>query len=322
MGETCPHLPTINVLDGGLGTTLADDYDCVYNDSTPLWSSQLLLTSPETLLKVHTAFAAAGADVILTATYQASYEGFERCGVTAEDAEKAMRSGVSLARKACEDGIMQGREEKSGRVALSLGAYGATMVPSQEYSGWYDVDHLSAVQLRDWHKRRLDVFEGYEECWNEVDYVAFETVPVREEIMAVRDVMGKVAKGRERDFWISCVFPRESDCLPDGSSVSEVMNAMLRRTEGARTPMGVGINCTKVGKVERLIEEFESAAGELVREGEADEWPSLVVYPDGTKGEVYDTTTKDWEVTGDERKALVSYPSPICLCKHGAHCGI
>jgi homocysteine S-methyltransferase len=61
---------------------------------------------------------------------------------------------------------------------------------------------------------------------------------------------------------------------------------MLGKREGARRPMGVGINCTRVGKVEGLIEEFGSAIRELDGIGEVTEWPSLVVYPDGTMGEV------------------------------------
>ena len=306
LGEEPSTLPAIQLLDGGLGTTLTDNYGVIFNDTTPLWSSQLLLTSPETLLLAQTSFAAAGADVILTATYQASLEGFTRCGIAVEDAEEAMRWAVRLVRKAFENG-MQGRGDRKGKVALSLGAYGATMVPSQEYSGMYDAEHSSVVQLRDWHKRRLEVFEGVEESWKEVDLVAFETLPVREEVLAVRDVMAGLGKGRERDFWIACVFPGEGNVLPDGSEVGEVVRAMLGRREGAGRPMGVGINCTKVGKVEELVEAFESAIGKLVKEGEVDEWPSLVVYPDGTRGEVYNTTTKEWEKVGEESKESVSY---------------
>jgi homocysteine S-methyltransferase len=126
--------------------------------------------------------------------------------------------------------------------------------------------------------------------------------------------MGGVWKWGERkelgrnDFWISCVFPGEENCLPDGSSVKEVVKAMLgdRKSMEWGTPMGVGINCTKVGKVEGLISEFEREVGELVEKREIEEWPSLVVYPDGTDGEVYNTTTKVWEKIGESGKDAVS----------------
>lgn len=298
------HKPcSIHLLDGGLGTTLADHFSISFDDTTPLWSSQLLLTSPSTLLSAQTAFANAGADVILTATYQASFEGFAASGVHDEDeAGKAMRSAVSLARQAFQSADKGGnRDGKKAKVALSLGAYGATMVPSQEYSGKYDAEHVTVQQLAAWHRKRIGVFfEGEEggNCWGEVDFVAFETVPRIEEVWAVREVMSDVnlVVGREgkRGFWISCVFPRQGNLLPDGSSVQDVVKAMLGR-EGGAVPMGIGINCTKIGKVEGLVLDFEGAIEEIVGSGEVAEWPSLAIYPDGTNGEVYNTVTKEWE---------------------------
>src|ERR1700760_2588442 len=83
MTSTKP-LPPIHLLDGGLGTTLADKHGCIFNETTPLWSSQLLLTSPATLLSAQTDFADAGADIILSATYQASFAGFAKSGVVDE----------------------------------------------------------------------------------------------------------------------------------------------------------------------------------------------------------------------------------------------
>jgi len=82
---------------------------------------------------------------------------------------------------------------------------------------------------------------------------------------------------------------------------------MLGEGKGAR-PMGVGINCTRVGKVEGLVVEFEREIGEMMERGEMEEkWPSLVLYPDGTRGEVYNTTTKEWMKTGDSKESLVSF---------------
>ena len=38
---------------------------------------------------------------------------------------------------------------------------------------------------------------------------------------------------------------------------------------------------------------------------EVDAWPHLVLYPDGTKGEVHNTAPKEWEVT-ERREVLGS----------------
>ncbi|KIM94653.1 hypothetical protein OIDMADRAFT_21362 [Oidiodendron maius Zn] len=110
--------------------------------------------------------------------------------------------------------------------------------------------------------------------------------------------MGAVAKevrGSEKKFWISCVFPGEGNVLPDGSSVEKVVRAMLEKKDGAAIPNGVGINCTRVEKLEGLIVEFEKAVRRMVDSSEIDQWPDLVLYPDATDGEVYNTLTKEWE---------------------------
>ncbi|PBP22896.1 homocysteine S-methyltransferase [Diplocarpon rosae] len=295
-------MPTpILLLDGGLGTTLAYQHGCIFSESTPLWSSHLLLSDPDSaLLKTQTAFADAGADVILSATYQASYEGFARTGdgVGEREAGRLMRRSVKIARASFKQ-----KESDKGTVALSLGAYGATMVPSQEYSGKYDESHLSVEALRAWHVKRLQAFvpvpagrsdslEEEEEkirVWGDIGYVAFETVPLLQEIEAVRAAM----TGMKREFWVSCVFPGEENKLPDGSCIRDVVRAMLERQKGLAVPWGIGVNCTKVGKVEGLILEFEKEVQLLISGREA-EWPSLVIYPDGTDGEIYNTVTKEW----------------------------
>jgi len=292
-----PIQTPIHLLDGGLGTLLVDKYNCEFNDSTPLWSSQLLITSPSTLLQAQTGFANAGADVILTATYQASHEGVLASGVESGKEGTVLRSAVKIARDAFDE---SGRK---GTVALGLGAYGATMVPSQEYSGRYDGDHVTAVQLRDWHFRRIAEFlpAAGEKSWGNVDFVAFETLPLVVEIRGVRMAMGKAnevlarEKEERKGFWIACVFPGEGNRLPDGSSVEEVVRAMLEPRDGEAVPMGIGINCTRVGKLKGLVREFEDAMVKMSENGEVQEAPALVVYPDGTMGEVYNTTTKVWE---------------------------
>ena len=86
-------LPPLTLLDGGLGTTLADKFSITFDDSTPLWSSQLLLTDEgrEILLRAQKDFVRNGADVLLSCSYQASFEGFARCNISEKDASKHMR---------------------------------------------------------------------------------------------------------------------------------------------------------------------------------------------------------------------------------------
>ena len=270
----------ILLLDGGLGTTLEDEHGVKFSTATPLWSSHLLVENVGTLETVQRDFADAGADIILTATYQASFEVFKNTKVRGQDgiegvqATTYMLSAIRIARDA-----FNGRP---GLVALSLGAYGATMIPSTEYSGKYG--NMTEQGLYDFHCDRLSSFVDGPE-WKEIDLVAFETLPRVDEVRAARRLMQEV---HGKPYWISCVFPSEDEKLPDGTSVEELIKSLL---EGERPPYGVGINCTKVQKITGLIESFEKAA-----QANNLELPRLVIYPDGAGGKLYDTTTQ--KITG------------------------
>ncbi|QSZ30307.1 hypothetical protein DSL72_004829 [Monilinia vaccinii-corymbosi] len=302
----------IHLLDGGLGTTLGDSHRVQFTQKEPLWSSQLLIPThphgPKTLLATQQSFVDAGADILLTATYQTSYEGFGGSGY-AVHSHSSSSSGNEDGDKEVVDGIMRSaidiaynafstQKDSNGKIALSLGAYGAIMTPGQEYTGKYDDEHKSSLQLSSWHHERISVFSRDPKCWERIDYVAFETIPLLEEIEGVRKSMGEVERlNGKKPFWVACVFPGEGYCLPDGSSVQQAVQAMLCKKDGSPVPFGIGLNCTKVGKVEALIKDFEHSVNALVESKEISEWPSLVVYPDGTtKGEVYNTSTKVWEI--------------------------
>ncbi len=268
----------ILLLDGGLGTTLEDEHGVQFSSKTSLWSSHLLIENVDTLKKVQGDFADAGADIILTATYQASFHGFKntrvggRSGVGEYEARRYMQSAVSIAR-----GAFSGRP---GVVALSLGAYGATMVPSTEYSGEYG--SMSEHDLYAFHRRRLSCFVD-DPVWGDINLVAVETLPRLDEVRVARRLMQEV---KNRSYWISCVFPNDDETLPDGTLVEDLVKTML---QGEKPPYAIGINCTKVNKLPSLIRSFETAALEQDLN-----LPRLIIYPDGAGKKVYDTTSQQW----------------------------
>jgi homocysteine S-methyltransferase len=299
-----PHLDRrkpVLILDGGLGTTLEDEYQVAFSSTdTPTWSSHLLVSAPETLATIHKSFVEAGADVILTATYQASFEGFSATrrhdgvsratGVGSHysqaQAKDIMQSAVPLARSAF--------GTKQGLVALSLGAYGATRIPSTEYTGKYPLHMELPFALELWHTERMMAFEAHQKTWDNIDLVAFETLPLLNEIESVRGAMRRLS--RPKPFWISCVFPNDDEKLPDGSEVKSVVRAMLGRipfpatsTASSPIPTGIGMNCTKVQKLRSLINCFEDAAASMNTQ-----LPHLVIYPDGADNLTYDTTSQKW----------------------------
>ncbi|KAJ4418883.1 AdoMet-homocysteine methyltransferase [Neurospora sp. IMI 360204] len=295
----------VQILDGGLGTTLEDLHDITFSFETPLWSSHLLVSGEEDkLLDCHEAFKKAGANIISTATYQTSIHGFAatkvECssnqvdGIDKEGIPRFLNRAVVLAANAA------GRE---GHVALSLGPYGATMIPSTEYSAKYDPEHQDVQSLEKWHKERLHLFKDVDT--KQVNYIAFETVPRLDEIVAIRNLLSadKIPTSlRERPVWISSLYPNDDEKLPDGSTVEEVVKAVLTHKEGLETPWGIGINCTKVEKLDSLVKRYEDAIQTCIDNREPMDWPSLVLYPDGANGEVYNTATKTWELPPGQKQ--------------------
>ncbi|KAL2823458.1 Homocysteine S-methyltransferase [Aspergillus cavernicola] len=291
----------ILLLDGGLGTTLeSPPFNVTFTSSTPLWSSHLLTSSPTTLQAAHDAFYCAGADILLTATYQSSTEGYTQTNAshTLEDAARYMRSAIPLARSVISP-------SRPCRVALSLGPYGATMTPvAAEYTGIYPAVMDREDALREWHARRLRVFVEDSESWDGVDYVAVETVRRPDEVRAVRGAMSDVLHGQDdKPWWICGVFPAEK---VDEEDVRQWVDAAVGEQGGLPRPWGLGLNCTRIDHVARIVSIMQDELHRLLHkaDGFVDEWasvsgkPWLVVYPDGTKGEKYDPTTKTWITSG------------------------
>jgi homocysteine S-methyltransferase len=85
------------VLDGGLATELeakgADLHD-------PLWSAKALLETPDMLEQVNYEYLCAGADIATSASYQATIPGLMSKGLTAPQAEAAIRKSVEISRHA------------------------------------------------------------------------------------------------------------------------------------------------------------------------------------------------------------------------------
>ena len=76
------------ILDGALATEL-ERRGANLNDA--LWSARILLEDPDLIRQVHFDYLVAGADVITTASYQATFEGFARRGLAREQAAELMR---------------------------------------------------------------------------------------------------------------------------------------------------------------------------------------------------------------------------------------
>lgn len=253
------------VLDGGLATELeARGYDL----RSALWSARLLRDDPAAIVAVHTAFAAAGARVATTASYQATAEGFAAAGLGAAEARRLIASSVALAREG-QDSVPGG-----GWVAGSVGPYGAMLADGSEYSGAY-ADALGVTRLRDFHRPRMEVLAEAG-----ADVIACETVPAAAEAEALIDL----AEELRIPIWLSLTTARDGDGVVRtrrGEPAAEV----YALAAGVDPVIAVGANCID-----------PSSAPAAVRAAARSGKP-VVIYPNS--GEGWDPTARRW--TGSPR---------------------
>ena len=82
------------ILDGALATEL-EVRGADLNH--PLWSAKILTENPLLIKQVNLDYLHAGANIITTASYQASFMGFEKQGYSREEAIRLMQLSVEIA---------------------------------------------------------------------------------------------------------------------------------------------------------------------------------------------------------------------------------
>jgi len=247
---TMPGGPLI--LDGGLSTQLQRMGHDVQGD---LWTARLLADDPSSIASAHRAFVDAGADVVITASYQVSRQGFVAAGRTPKDADNALRDSVTAAREATLG--------TAALVAASVGPYGAVLHDGSEYRGRYGLSHK---ELRDFHRERLDILVAAEP-----DLLAIETIPDIDEAAALADVLGDF---RHLPVWMT--FSAVDDAhVCAGQPIEEAVAAVAHEVSA------VGINCTDASLITGLLQRMRSVTD-----------APFVVYPNG--GGVWNAETGQW----------------------------
>lgn len=222
------HLGTL-VLDGAMGTELERRGTDLRD---PLWSAKVLLESPELIREVHAAYFAAGADVAISASYQASFEGFAARGIGHGDAEGLFRRSVSIARDAA------ATAGGPRLVAASVGPYGAFLGNGAEYTGDYDRDEDGLLAF---HVPRLEALAAAEP-----DLFAIETIPSIVETSALVRALERVP-GIPAWMSFSC---RDGALLCDGTPFDRAIDL----AGSSSAVVAVGVNCTSPLHVRSLID--------------------------------------------------------------------
>lgn len=261
----------VMILDGALATEL-EARGCDLHDH--LWSAKVLLEAPELIKQVHADYFAAGADCATTASYQATFEGFARRGLSHGQAAELMRLAVRLAAEA-RDEFWANLASRAGRprplIAASIGSYGAFLANGEEYSGDYG---LSEDELVAFHRPRMAVLAG-----SEADILACETVPCLIEARALARLLAE--EFPERSAWIS-FSARDAAHTCHGEPLAECAAALDQYPQVA----AIGINCTAPRHVGGLIAAIRSATAK-----------PIVVYPNS--GETYVAGAGDWTGPGE-----------------------
>ncbi|MDT0266249.1 homocysteine S-methyltransferase [Streptomyces sp. DSM 44915] len=242
------------LLDGGLSNQLLAQGAEL---SGELWTARLLADDPERLVAAHTAYLAAGARVLLTASYQASFAGFGRRGVGRRAAARLFGDSVRLARTAA------GRAGRPALVAASVGPYGAPLANGAEYRGDYG---LTGAELARFHAPRVAALLAAGP-----DLLALETVPDTREAAALLDVV----RGQGTPVWLS--YTVAGGRTRAGQPLAEAF--ALAADEPS--VVAVGVNCCRPEEVEEAVALAVAVTGR-----------PAVAYPNA--GERWDPVAGDW----------------------------
>ena len=289
----------VRVLDGGMASEL--EYQGANIDG-PLWSAHVLEDAPEKVIAVHRAYINAGADCILTASYQVSRMGYAEVGLSTERADAALLKSVALARAAADE-----FPRRRIVVAASLGPYGAALHNGAEYHGNYGIGFSELVAF---HRERIQVLAAassapyvalkghdfsraengpqnsgalasggsFRKLNQRPDLFAFETLPSLEEALAIGEALS-AWPALAAWFSFTC---KDGRHVAHGELLSECASAVAKFPQ----TVAVGVNCTQPALIPALIGELRAGSAQ-----------PIVVYPNS--GEGWDAENRCWTGKGD-----------------------
>ncbi|KAG8092932.1 hypothetical protein GUJ93_ZPchr0012g21792 [Zizania palustris] len=197
------------------------------------------------IVQVHLDYLEAGANIIITASYQATIQGFESKGFSKERSEDLLEKSVEIACEAREMFLKEHSDQSTPMqhpilVAASVGSYGAYLADGSEYSG--DYGEAGTLEfLKDFHRRRLEVLAEAGP-----DLIAFETIPNKLEAQAYVELLEEC--NINIPAWFS-FNSKDGVHVVSGDSLIECATI----ANGCAKVGAVGINCTPPRFIHGLI---------------------------------------------------------------------
>ncbi len=305
-------MSSCRVLDGGLATEL--EQRGVQLDG-PLWSARALRDDPAAIVAVHRDYLEAGADCLLTASYQASTLGYAEAfareeniagfeaGAWAEPepweaggdaspeaavefssqariftmARAATRAALTTSVRLASEARAEYREAGNTRPVLIAVSLGPYGAALHNGAEFHGNYSVSFTELVDFHRERLEVLAPRGELQG-ADLLAFETVPSLEE---GRAIVAALARFPTVAAWVSFSC-RDAEHVSHGEPL-QLCAAMLDPVDQV---VAVGINCTPPVLITPLLRKLCAATRK-----------PAIVYPNS--GEGWDAVRRCWTGTAD-----------------------
>ncbi|MFD8789656.1 homocysteine S-methyltransferase [Streptomyces vinaceus] len=242
------------LLDGGLSNQLADQ-GCDLTGG--LWSGRVLAERPDQVEAAHRAYARAGAEVLITASYQVGYEAFAAHGHDRAETTALLHRSVALAARAA------GAAGHEVWVAASVGPYGAVLADGSEYRGRYG---LGVRELAAFHRPRIEALLAAG-----ADVLALETVPDAEEAEALLGVLAGTGAAAWLSYTVAGARTRAGQPLTEAFALAAEAPEVI----------AVGVNCCDPADVLPALEAAASVTSK-----------PLVAYPND--GSVWEASTATW----------------------------
>ncbi|MGV3030221.1 homocysteine S-methyltransferase [Streptococcus suis] len=268
------------ILHGALGTELEFRG---YDVSGKLWSAKYLFENPQLIKDIHKDYIRAGADLVTTSTYQATFEGLAEAGLSQIEAEELFRLTVDLAKEAREEVWMELSEtEKTNRtyplISGDVGPYAAFLANGSEYTG--DYGNISFAELKTFHRRRMELLleQGAE-------LLALETIPNVLEAQSLVELLAEDFPNVEA--YISCT-SQDGQSISDGTAIEKIAELV----NSSEQILAVGLNCTAPSLYPAFLCQLREKTDK-----------PFVTYPNS--GEVYDGATQTWKEEADHSHSLL-----------------
>lgn len=260
LGDLLAHKDVV-FLDGALATELQSRG---INIDGKLWSGRALTENPGAVRQVHLDYFTAGANIAITASYQASVKGLQEAGHSKNESIELIQKSAELAKEARRqfetDSGMGG-----GLVAGSVGPYGAYLADGSEYRGDYKIE---LKEMMAFHRERIKAL-----LEAGVDLLAIETIPSFAEVCALLTLLEEFPSATS---WMSFT-TRDDRTLSDGTSLDKVLRSVNR----SKQVIAVGVNCVAMDEVAAILEELSRHTTK-----------PLIAYPNS--GEIYDVASNSW----------------------------